>query len=149
MHPVQDPGSVVGWFLSLWRLQMGIFFRFAGPLRGESTADRWIPLRKPMTQSFGIFFDLQTNGWPNYRDAGDLKRHRAHHDLIVMSSFVWTLKGFLVRVTEVAQWDYLGAFEATLKRQLNDHILSPFVVHLKSRGIPLARKYPWWLRENK
>ena len=28
------------------------------------------------------------NGWVNNREAGDLKRYRAHHDVMVMSSFV-------------------------------------------------------------
>ena len=28
------------------------------------------------------------NGWLNYREAGDLRRHRAHYDVIVMTSFI-------------------------------------------------------------
>ena len=28
-----------------------------------------------------------TNGWTNYRDAGDLRRHRAHHDVTVMCGY--------------------------------------------------------------
>ena len=30
----------------------------------------------------------ETNGWANHRDAGDLRRHRAHYDVTVMTS--WT-----------------------------------------------------------
>ena len=63
----------------------GNIFRATGPLCGEFTGDRWIPLTKPVTRSFDVFFDLSwINGWVNNRDAGDLRRRRAHNDLIVM-----------------------------------------------------------------
>ena len=44
------------------------------------------PSQKPVTQSFDIFFDLslKKNGWVNIREAGDLRRHRAHYDVIVI-----------------------------------------------------------------
>ena len=32
---------------------------------------------------FSLIYVL-TNGWANNRDAGDVRRHRAHHDVIVM-----------------------------------------------------------------
>ena len=31
------------------------------------------------------------NGWVNNPEAGDLRRHRAHYDVIVMSSHAYTL----------------------------------------------------------
>ena len=35
--------------------------------------------------SFDVFFDLRlNNGWVNYREAGDLRRHRVHYDVMVM-----------------------------------------------------------------
>ena len=38
----------------------GSIFRVTDPLWGESTDQRWIPLTRPVTRSFDIFFDLQT-----------------------------------------------------------------------------------------
>ena len=36
-------------------------------------------------RSFDVFFDLRVNKrWVNNREAGDLRRHRAHYDINVM-----------------------------------------------------------------
>ena len=49
------------------------------PVTGEFHAQR------PVTQSLDAFFDLRLNKcWVNNRDAGDLRRHRAQYDVIVM-----------------------------------------------------------------
>ena len=43
------------------------------------------PAQRPVTRSFDVFFDLRLNKrWVNNREAGDLRRHRIHHDVIVM-----------------------------------------------------------------
>ena len=43
------------------------------------------PAQRPVTRSFDVFFDLCPNkGWINNREADDLRRHRAHYDVIVM-----------------------------------------------------------------
>ena len=56
---------------------------FAGnsPVTGE------FPTQRPVTQSFGVFFDLHPNKrlLINNREPGDLRRHHAHYDVIVMS----------------------------------------------------------------
>ena len=39
----------------------GNIFRVAGPLCGEFTGHRWIPLTMPVTRSFDAFFDLRLN----------------------------------------------------------------------------------------
>ena len=46
------------------------------------------PSQRPVTRSFVVFFDLRLNKpvWANNRDAGDLRRHRAHYDVTVMES---------------------------------------------------------------
>ena len=62
-------------------------FRVTGPLWGESTGYRWIPLTKGQWRGalmFSLICDW-TNGWANNRGAGDLRRHRANHDVTVMS----------------------------------------------------------------
>ena len=46
---------------SWWRHQMETNFRVTGPLWGESTGHRWFPSQRPVTRSFGVFFDLRLN----------------------------------------------------------------------------------------
>ena len=51
------------------------------PVTGE------FPAQRPVTLSFDVFFDmLWINDWVNNREAGDLRRHRGHYDVIVMQS---------------------------------------------------------------
>ena len=55
------------------------------PVTGEFLAQR------PVTRSFDVFFDLRLNKpWVNNGEAGDLRRYRAHYDVIVMANFVVT-----------------------------------------------------------
>ena len=44
------------------------------------------PSQRPVTRSFDVLFDLRLNKRlsVNNREAGDLKRHHAHYDVIVM-----------------------------------------------------------------
>ena len=57
----------------------GNIFRVTGPLCGEFTGHR------PVTQSFDVFFDLCLNKRLSKQLlAGDLRRHNAHSDVIVM-----------------------------------------------------------------
>ena len=39
----------------------GNIFRVTRPLCGKFTGDRWITQKKPVTQSFDVFFDLRLN----------------------------------------------------------------------------------------
>ena len=63
----------------------GNIFRVTGHLCGEFTGPGEFPAQRPVTRSFDVFFHLIT-GWVNNREAGDLKRHRAHYDVIVMKT---------------------------------------------------------------
>ena len=58
-------------------------FRVTRPLCGDFTDRRWIPLTKASNAELWCF--LWINGWVNNRDAGDLRRHRAHYEVFVMS----------------------------------------------------------------
>ena len=65
----------------------GNIFRVTGYLCGEFTVPRWIPRTKPATRSFCVFFDVRLNkrpDWVNNDEAGDLRRHSAHYDVIEM-----------------------------------------------------------------
>ena len=49
------------------------------PVPGE------FPAQRPVTRSFDVFFDL-INDWVNNCEAGDLRRYRAHYDVMVMTT---------------------------------------------------------------
>ena len=51
---------------------------------GNSLVPDEFPAQKPVTRNFGVFFDLR-NSSINNRDAADLRRHRSHYDVIVMT----------------------------------------------------------------
>ena len=66
--------------IKLWRHQMKTF---------SALMIHWLPVDSPNKgQQLGaVMFSLmcaRTNGWANSRDAGDLGRHGAHYDVIVM-----------------------------------------------------------------
>ena len=52
---------------------------------GNSPVPGEFPTQRPVTRSFDVFFDLRPNR-VNNREAGDLRRHRTHYDVIVMIS---------------------------------------------------------------
>ena len=61
-------------------------FRVTGPLCGEFAGHRWIPLTKAIDVELWCFLWSAPwiNDWVNNREAGDLRRHRVHYDVIVM-----------------------------------------------------------------
>ena len=65
----------------------GNIFRVTGPLCWEFTGYRWIPLTKPSNAELWCFLwsTPWINGKVSNREAGDLRRHRAHYDVIVMN----------------------------------------------------------------
>ena len=66
-------------------LSNGGIFRVTDPLCGEFTGHRLIPLTKASEVNFNVFFDLRLNEpLSKQSSAGDLRCHRAHHDVIVM-----------------------------------------------------------------
>ena len=64
----------------------GRIFRVPCPLCAEFTGHRWIPLKNGQWRGSLMFSLICTwiNGWVNNREAGDLRRHCAHYDVIVM-----------------------------------------------------------------
>ena len=59
-------------------------FCVTGPVSGEFTGHRGIPVTKACDAELGCFLCAWWNGWLNTRDAGDLRRHRAHYDVTVI-----------------------------------------------------------------
>ena len=68
-----------------WRHQMETFSSSLALCAGNSPATGEFPTQRPVTRSFDVFFIYAwINDWVNNRAAGDLRRHRAHQDVIVM-----------------------------------------------------------------
>ena len=64
------------------------FWRY-WPLCGEFTGHRWIPCTKTSDAELWCFLWSAPwiNGWVNNREAGDLRRQRAHYDAIIMKTW--------------------------------------------------------------
>ena len=92
MHGIGDFGQhsmdeVVA--LPWWRHQMETFSALLALCEGNPPVSGGFPSQRSVTRCFCAFFDLCLNkpGWANNRDAGDLRRHRAHYyDVIVMTN---------------------------------------------------------------
>ena len=70
-----------------WRHQMEAFSALLAIFAGNSPVPGEFPSQRPVTRSFDVFFDLRLNKrLSNKREAGDLRRYRAHYDVIVMKT---------------------------------------------------------------
>ena len=71
--------------ISWWRHQMETFSTLLALCAGNSPVTGEFPAQRPVTRSFDVFFDLRLNKrLSNNCEAGDLRRHRTHYDVIVM-----------------------------------------------------------------
>ena len=68
----------------------GNSFRVTGPLCGEFTGQRWIPLTRASDAVLWCFLWSAPwiNAWVNNLKAGHLRCHRAHYDVIVLNPSV-------------------------------------------------------------
>ena len=66
----------------------GNIFCVTGPLCGEFTGHQWIPLPRPVMQSFDVIC-AWTNGWVNNHDTSDLRRHCTHYGVTVMNTVIF------------------------------------------------------------
>ena len=80
--------SFMTYFVSIMTSSNRNIFRVTGHLCEKFTGHRWISLTKANDAEFWCFLWSAPwiNGWVNNREAGDLRHHRAHYDVIVMSS---------------------------------------------------------------
>ena len=62
---------------------------------GNSPVISEFPAQRPVTRSFVALFFIRVwmNGWVNNGEAGDLRRHRAHYDDILMGKETTTILG--------------------------------------------------------
>ena len=71
----------VCWYVFMMTSSNGYIFGVTGHLCGEFTGHRWVPHTKACDAELWCFL---WNGWVNNREAGDLRRHRAHYNFTVM-----------------------------------------------------------------
>ena len=85
--------AIVDVYWSWWRHQMETFSALLAFCAGNSPVTGELPAQRPVKRSFDVFFFIWacTSSWADNEDAGDLRRHGAHYDLIVLrkSMFVW------------------------------------------------------------
>ena len=79
-HP--SAAMVLKQFFHMMMSSNGNIFFVTGPLCREYTGHWWIP-RSKANDMFSLIC-AWIKGWVNNREAGDLRRHCAHYDVIVM-----------------------------------------------------------------
>ena len=74
------------WNLTWWRHQAETFSALLALCAGNSLVTGEFLSQRPVTRSFDVFFAYAwRKGWVNNRDAGDLRRNRAHHGVMVIT----------------------------------------------------------------
>ena len=95
----------------------GNIFRVTGPLCGNSP----VPVNSPHKGQWrgALMFSLirvWINDWVNNREAGDLRRHRGHYDVNVMSflvtAFLYTIVCFIWRRCKGTQLCYVYRYSS-------------------------------------
>ena len=93
----------------------GIIFRVTDHLCGEFTGPRWIPQTKGQWRG-ALMFSLicvWINDWVNNREAGDLRRYRAHYDVIVMPACPCPMFDVIASITiRCSMWYAIYALRA-------------------------------------
>ena len=68
-----------------WRHQMETYSMLLALCEGNSPVTGKLPHKGQWHGALRfLLICARTNGWENHRDAGDLRRHRAHYDVTVM-----------------------------------------------------------------
>ena len=127
--PSQSRNKQLRWCFTIVLCMMtssnGNIFRVTGPLWGESTGHRWIPITKVSDAEFDIFYCTWTYGWENNRDAGDLRYRRAHYDVTVMAA---------CQATPLSHFEFAG--------NPTKHLKAP--AHLRPHTFWMVRYFHHW-----
>ena len=71
--------------MAWWRRQMETFSALLAICAGNSPVPGEFPAQRPVTRSFDVLFDLRLNYWLSKQSwRWDLRRYRAHYDVIEM-----------------------------------------------------------------
>ena len=124
----------------------GNIFRVTGPLWGEFTGPCWIPHTNASDAELWCFLWSAPwiNGWVNNREAGDLRRYRAHSDVTVM------MRGYdsRGRVQKGVLYFPLQMHAAAVLLWLHHHVLwnrvtnSPIFFRVASMALGWSNNYP-------
>ena len=76
-HVISQDRNEFSW----WRHQMETFSALLALCAGNWPVTGEFPSQRPVTRRFSLIC-AGTNGCANNRDAGDLRRHRAHYDVV-------------------------------------------------------------------
>ena len=91
-HRVMTEFETLCWILPRWRHQTEIFSALLAICAGNSPVIGEFPVQRPVARSFDVFLICSgINSRVNNRDTGDLRRHRAHYDVTIMSQSVCPL----------------------------------------------------------
>ena len=93
-------------FIAWWRHQMETFSALLAICAGNSPVSGEFPAQRPVTRSFDVLFDLRLSKRVNNREAGDLRRHRAHYDVNVMDTTVHSCNGMVNSHSLGTPWIY-------------------------------------------
>ena len=143
----------------MMRTSNGNILRVTGHLCGEFTGLRWIPRTKASDAEFWCFLwsvSIWINGWENNREGGDLRRYRAHYDVIVLVTTKVTplfrsLPSFIHR--HGSQYWHCARWEKPLSNVLS-YWLRPYLVWLNTSWQRDAyicvcklshHQFRWWL----
>ena len=98
------PGTSAGIFIAWWRHQMETFSALLAICAGNSPVPGEFPSQRPVMRS--LMFSLicvRINDWVNNREAGDLRRYRAHNDVIVMEDRTQQIKVIRILIRHTYQ----------------------------------------------
>ena len=118
--------------ISWWRHQMETFSALLAICAGNSPATGEVPTQRPVTRS--LMFSLigvWINGWVNDGEAGDLRRHRTHYDVIAMWAGVCS---FMSSESDTS-FTSVVAILYTLSRYVSPHLTAYRLFH-KKRYLP-------------
>ena len=83
-----------------WLHQMETFSALLALFAGNSPVTSEFPAQRPVARSFDVFFHLRCiKDWVNNREAGDLRRHHAHYDVIVMDLPCFKVKHYFGHIS--------------------------------------------------
>ena len=86
---------------------------------GNSPVPGEFPTQRPVTRSFDVsLICVWINGWVNNREAGDLRRYRAHYDVSVMDHFCFWLSTIWIQNV----WVKFNSIR--MKYPINENILN-------------------------
>ena len=125
----------------------GNIFRVTGPLCGEFTGHRWIPRTKASDAELWCFLwsALWINGCENNREAGNLRGHRSHYDVIVILGAHDCNECPSILVSTCSMMHYGDVIMGAIASQITgiSIVYSFFHVQIKE-NIKTPRHWPLW-----